>query len=110
MYSDKLYWREREKGNAVYLHRIVVNPDFKGQKLFGELLDWAIRHAQEKKFRILRMDTWGDNPNLISYYKSFGFRFIENYTTPNIPELPIPHRNLYLALLELDIESYENNK
>jgi len=26
-YSDVLIWREREKGDAIYLHRIVVNPE-----------------------------------------------------------------------------------
>src|SRR5688572_32367700 len=34
-YTDGIIWRERERGDAVYLHRIVVNPEFKGQKLFG---------------------------------------------------------------------------
>ena len=31
-YSDELFWREKEKNEAVYLHRIGVNPNYKGQK------------------------------------------------------------------------------
>ena len=103
VYSDHLIWREREKGDAVYLHRIVVNPEYKGQKLYGKLLKWIKNHARKKNLKFIRMDTWADNPNIIDYYKSFGFEFIENYKTPNILELPIPHRNLNLALLELNI-------
>src|SRR6476620_2142050 len=33
-YSDAVIWREMEEGDAMYLHRIVVNPEFKGQKQF----------------------------------------------------------------------------
>ena len=103
IYSNKLLWRERDKDDAIYLHRIVVNPKYKGRKLFGVLLDWAINHAKEKGAGFIRMDTWGDNPNIVAYYEGYEFKFIENYTTPDIPELPIPHRNLYLALLEMEL-------
>src|SRR5690349_19844752 len=40
-YADKIIWREMQKGDAIYLHRIVVNPVFKGKRLFGEILKWA---------------------------------------------------------------------
>jgi len=78
----------------------VVNLDFKGQKLFGTILDWAIDHSKRKGISSIRMDTWAENPAIINYYKSFGFKFIENYTTPNNEELPIHNRNLALTLLE----------
>ena len=42
-YSDKIIWREKDKDDAVYLHRMVVNPKFKGQKLFGKVLEWTKR-------------------------------------------------------------------
>jgi GNAT superfamily N-acetyltransferase len=103
IYNDKLLWRERDNDDGLYLHRIVVNPKYKGRKLFGVLLDWTINHAVEKKIKYLRMDTWGNNPNIIAYYESYGFKFIGNYTTPDIPELPIPHRNLFVALLEMKL-------
>ena len=43
-YRDPVIWREMDKGESIYLHRIVVNPDFKGQKLFGLIVDWSINH------------------------------------------------------------------
>jgi ribosomal protein S18 acetylase RimI-like enzyme len=101
-YSDKIIWRDRDRGNAVYLHRIVVNPSFKGRKLFGEILAWAVDHCKSKGLRYVRMDTWADNPNLIRYYQGFGFEFIEDFSTPDSAELPVHNRKLHLALLEYE--------
>src|SRR5258706_1196908 len=56
-YADKIIWREMDREDAIYLHRIVVNPVFKGLKLFGESLSWAIDHAQQKTLSCIRMDT-----------------------------------------------------
>jgi len=102
-YTDKIIWRDFEKGDAMYLHRIVVNPAFKGQKLFGIILDWAIKHGKQKKLTSIRMDTWAANPNIVNYYTGFGFSFVENYTTPESPELPVHNRSLALTLLEYKI-------
>lgn len=102
-YSDPLIWREKEKSDALYLHRIVLNREFREIKLFSLLLDWALVKARQKKRNHLRMDTWAGNEKLINYYKSYGFRFIEDYTTDNTEELPEQHRNLKVALLELTI-------
>ncbi|MGQ7947329.1 GNAT family N-acetyltransferase [Flavobacterium sp. WC2509] len=102
-FSDALIWRKMEKGDAIYLHRIVVNPKLKGQKQFEKILKWVIELANKKELKYVRMDTWADNSNIIEYYKSYGFQFIENYTTLNTPELPVQHRNLKVALLEMKL-------
>jgi ribosomal protein S18 acetylase RimI-like enzyme len=102
-YADNVIWREKEKGDSIYLHRIVVNPSCKGQKLFGLVLDWTLEHAKQKGLCFVRMDTWADNPKIIDYYKSFGFTFMGNYTTPDSVELPSHNRNLAMALLELKV-------
>lgn len=102
-YTDKVIWRDMNKGDSIYLHRIVVNQNFKGQKLFGEILSWAIQHSKQKGYKSIRMDTWAHNPTIINYYTSFGFRFIENYTTPDSNELPVHNRNLALSLLEYKV-------
>jgi GNAT superfamily N-acetyltransferase len=104
-YSDKLIWRELDEGDSIYLHRIVVNPVFKGRKLFGVILDWAKDHVKQKGLRSIRMDTWADNPTIINYYKTFGFQFIEKYTTPDSTELPVHNRNLPLTLLEYKLNN-----
>jgi GNAT superfamily N-acetyltransferase len=103
-YQDKVIWRDLDKGNSIYLHRIVVNPAFKGQKLFGKIVDWAIQHCKHRGLNYIRMDTWAANPTIIHYYQGFGFTFIENYTTPDSSELPVHNRNLALTLLQYNIE------
>jgi len=102
-YTDKVIWRDLDRGNSIYLHRIVVNPEFKGQRIFGTILDWAIEHAKEKGLGRIRMDTWANNPSIINYYKTFGFNFIEDYTTPDSEELPVHNRNMAMTLLEYQV-------
>ncbi|MES2373568.1 MAG: GNAT family N-acetyltransferase [Bacteroidota bacterium] len=102
-HNDPFIWREKDKNDAIYLHRIVVNSNFKGQKQFEKVLNWAKDFARQNNLRFVRMDTWADNDKIIDYYKSFGFVFIEYYKTTNAPELPIQNRNLNVALLEMII-------
>lgn len=102
-FQDSIIWREKEKEDAIYLHRIVVNPLYRGQKQFEKILLWAKEFANSKNLRYIRMDTWGENQSILDYYMSYGFKFVENYTTPSTLNLPIQHRNLYLALLEYSI-------
>lgn len=101
--NDPFIWRNKDKNNAIYLHRIVVNPMFKGQRQFEKVLKWSIELAIKEKKNFLRMDTWADNLQLIEYYKTFGFKFIENYKTKNTKKLPSQNRNLNVALLEYKI-------
>lgn len=102
-FNDPHIWRDRDSNNALYLHRIVVNPNHKGQKQFEKVLNWAKDFAQQSKLQFIRMDTWADNKKLIDYYKSFGFEFIENYKTTNDLELPVQNRHLNVALLEMNL-------
>jgi ribosomal protein S18 acetylase RimI-like enzyme len=99
-YTDRIIWRHYDRGDSIYLHRIVVNPELKGKKLFGKILEWAKTHCVQKGLRYIRMDTWANNPTIIDYYKGFGFREIEEYITPDSVALPAHNRKLALKLLE----------
>lgn len=103
-YADKIIWRHWDQQDSIYLHRIVVNPDFKGRRVFGFVLDWAAERARSLGLKNVRMDTWAANPTIIDYYRSFGFTIIENYTTPDSPELPVHNRKLALTLLEYKLD------
>ena len=109
-YKDPLIWREKDNGNALYLHRVVLNRAFQGQKLFKEVLQWAVEHASMLELTFIRMDTWADNQKIIDYYIGYGFLPVEVFQTPNSPELPIQHRNLKVILLELNINNDLFNK
>ncbi len=103
-YSDPIIWREKDKGDAIYLHRIVVNQNYKRQRQFDKILCWVVDYAKQKKLNFIRMDTWADNPGILAYYQSFGFKLLENYNTPDTEELPKQQRNLSLALLEYKLK------
>ena len=103
-FSDPLIWREMDKGESIYLHRIVVNPNFKGQKQFAKVLRWTIDYSVANGLDSIRMDTWTANPLIIDFYKKYGFKFIEEFKTGNTKDLPIQHRNLDVTLLEYSIK------
>ncbi|QEH43814.1 GNAT family N-acetyltransferase [Chitinophaga sp. XS-30] len=103
-HNDPFIWGERDRNDAIYLHRIVVNPAFKGQKQFEKVLDWAKAYVRQHGLRYVRMDTWAENDRIIAYYMSFGFVFLGHYKTSDAPELPLQNRNLHVALLELEVK------
>jgi 2-dehydropantoate 2-reductase len=108
-YTDAFIWRDRDKEDAIYLHRAIINQQFAGKKTFQTVLDWAIQQAKKENLRYIRIDTWADNHKLINYYKNLGFAHIETYTTPNTEQLPIQHRALTVALLQFDTHISKEN-
>ena len=50
--SDPYIWRNKDKGDAIYLHRIIVNPLHKGHKQFAKIIQWAIDYAKQQKLKI----------------------------------------------------------
>lgn len=102
-YTDALIWRQKEKGDAVYLHRVVVHPEHRGGRHFEKVLFWAAAHTRQQKRKYVRIDTWANNAKLIQYYAGYGFQFLEDYTTPDDPKLPDQHRNLKVALLQYTV-------
>ncbi|WP_299671347.1 N-acetyltransferase [uncultured Polaribacter sp.] len=105
MFSDPLIWREKEKGTSLYLHRVVVNPNFKGQNQFNKVLNWAIDYSISRNLNSIRIDTWTKNKAIIEFYKKFNFNVIEEYKTSDTIDLPIQHRNLDITLMEYIVKN-----
>lgn len=104
-FEDRYIWDNRDQNDAIYLHRVVTHPDFKGQRLFQKVLDWTIQFAIKHQKSYIRLDTMAVNKSLQDYYLSYDFEYIKTQKTPNLPELPLQNRNQELALFELKIES-----
>jgi ribosomal protein S18 acetylase RimI-like enzyme len=102
-YSDPILWGERSNAPAMYIHRIVTDPKFRGRGYVQAITDWAKHHAKENALRFVRMDTWSDNQKLLDYYQSFGYKFLGNITPEESDTLPPHYRGLSLALLEIDL-------
>ena len=102
-YKDPGTWGEWDTGNALFLHRTITHPNFKGRRVFETIRNWAVQFAREQELGYIRMDTWANNPQLIAYYENYGFRVVAHRTTSNDPELPEQNRNLNVTLLEMKI-------
>ena len=102
--SDKPIWQEREQGNAVYIHRMCRNPKCKGRNLAASIFSWAYGFAAGAGRKLIRMDTWADNPRLLNYYIGCGFRHIGNRPIGFVPDLLPHYKNINLALFENAID------
>ena len=101
-FSD-MAWKDDGLGIAIYVHRVVTNQHHKGHRLFGKIHNWAINYAKENSLTFVRMDTWGNNPVIIDYYKSFGYELVGFQQYPDTEDIPIQMRGNRSALLEFKI-------
>ncbi|MFM2369763.1 MAG: hypothetical protein RL619_2076 [Bacteroidota bacterium] len=101
-FEDKSIWKEKNSDKAIYFHRIVTHPKFKGQHFVERIIEWGIPFANEKKLDFLRMDTWGDNNELIKYYQKCGFDFL-GIITPDYDGLPKHYEGITLSLFQIEI-------
>ena len=71
--ADPAFWPDALPGEALYLHKLGVHPDFQGQGLSAQMLEAAAREARERGCSLLRLDTAFDRPRLRAIYDTFGF-------------------------------------
>ncbi len=102
-FADPLIWRERGREPAIYLHRVAVNPDFRGRKFIPAITEWLRGQAKKRGVRFIRMDTWGDNQKLIDYYTACGFEFLGAVTPSQTEKLPKHYEGITLSLFEMEI-------
>ena len=102
-FNDELIWKEKNIDAAVYIHRIVTNPEFRGQKFVPVITDWSIDYAKEIGKKFVRMDTWGDNQKLIDYYIACGFKFLGVVEPTKTADLPKHYEGISLSLFEIKI-------
>lgn len=102
-FDDPYIWEERNVTPAVYLHRIATNPNFKGRKLLLKVIDWAKQYAKESNKKMVRLDTVGNNKELIRYYELCGFTFLGLSALKNTANLPEHYHNASVSLFELKV-------
>lgn len=102
-FDDPQIWEERNNDPSIYIHRIATNPNFRGQNLVKDILNWAKKFALEHEKKYIRMDTVGNNPGLISYYEKCGFDFLGLVKLKNTNGLPAPYQNAKVGLFQMAI-------
>ena len=86
--NDELIWGNENNEPSVYLHRIASNPNFRGQNLVKQIVNWADNYCVANKLKYVRMDTVGLNRGLISHYEKLGFHFLGTKKLDNVAHLP----------------------
>lgn len=91
-FTDKEIWEDKEKGDAIYIHRIVTNPKYRGNNFVKAIVDWARPYALEKEKKFIRLDTLGNNTKLIQHYTNSGFAFLGMVKLTNTGTLPLHYQ------------------
>ncbi len=102
-FNDPQIWEERNEDPSVYIHRIATNPDFRGQNLVGQIVEWVKIYAKENQKQFVRMDTVGDNTGLINYYTKCGFDFLGLLKLKNTEGLPAHYDNATVSLFQMTL-------
>ena len=103
-YADPDIWGEKDADPAVYLHRIVTNPAFRGRNFVFVINQWAKGHAKQLGKKFLRLDTWSDNLRLKEHYLACGYAFLGVVTPTNLANLPSHYDGISLGLFEMAVE------
>ena len=102
-FSDEQIWEAKNKDRAVYIHRIAVNPDFRGNDLVKKIVHWAKGYAKSNNKQYIRLDTMGKNIKLIEYYQKAGFSFLGMFELKNTDTLPDHYHNNPACLFEIEV-------
>ncbi len=101
-FNDHSIWGEHDQDDAIYIHRIVTHPDFRGRNLVQHIVHWAKDYAHAMRRQYVRLDTWGDNEKLIQLYQNAGFKFL-GIITPDFRSLPKHYIGITLSLFEIKL-------
>jgi ribosomal protein S18 acetylase RimI-like enzyme len=104
-YEDPIIWGADSGKSAMYIHRIVTSPAFRGRGYTLKVTEWAKLHAADNELRFIRMDTWGDNQKLIDYYQECGFEFHGRVTPEESDTRPKHYTGISLSLFEIDLNN-----
>jgi GNAT superfamily N-acetyltransferase len=103
--SDELIWAGEERGDAIYVHRMCVNPLRKGSNLARSVLAWSHGYASSLGRKFVRMDTWADNQRLVGHYVGCGFHYIGDRQLGDVAGLPPHYSSTRLALFQNAVDS-----
>ncbi|MDR6783482.1 hypothetical protein ABIE26_000030 [Pedobacter africanus] len=105
-FEDKEIWGEKDKNDAIYIHRICTNPTLRGNRYIDEIVKWAKQYAIQMGKRFVRLDTLGNNTKLITHYTSSGFDFLGIVKLTDTANLPSHYqKEPSCCLFEIDLRN-----
>ena len=103
-YNDPPIWEERENNDAIYLHRIATNPEFRGNDFVKIIADWSKGFAKKESKNYVRMDTCGQNDRLINHYKNCGFNFLGMKKLKDSSQLQAHYHDADVCFFEISLK------
>ncbi|HKH60548.1 MAG TPA: GNAT family N-acetyltransferase [Flavitalea sp.] len=104
-FSDAQIWEEKDKDNAIYIHRIATRPEFRGNNFVQRIVGWSKTYANSLGKKYVRLDTIGKNQKLIDLYTGAGFHFLGAFQLQNIQGLPDHYKkNKDCLLFEMEVQ------
>ena len=104
-FEDKEIWGEKDKGDAIYIHRICTNPALRGNRYIDTIVEWSGKYAKQIGKKFVRLDTLGNNIKLIEHYTSAGFEFLGMLKLTDTANLPGHYQNEpNCCLFEIDLQ------
>ncbi|HEX7917861.1 MAG TPA: GNAT family N-acetyltransferase [Gemmatimonadales bacterium] len=102
-FDDKILWGDRSTDPAIYIHRIAIDPAFRGQGSVPRIVAWARDYCRAHGQRFIRMDTGSGNDRLNAYYVSCGFAYLGVVTYPSAPGMPAHYQAGSSSLFEMKV-------
>jgi ribosomal protein S18 acetylase RimI-like enzyme len=102
-FSDVQIWENSQEDSALYIHRIAVHPNFRGNNYIDKIIDWAKEFALKEKIQFIRLDTLGENLGLIKHYKNAGFDFLGLFNLKDTSNLPDHYKLAPVCLFEINL-------
>lgn len=103
-YNDADIWEEKENNDAIYIHRIATNPEFRGNNFVQMIADWSKDFARKENKKFVRMDTCGQNDRLINHYKNCGFEFLGMKKLKDSSGLQAHYHNADVCFFEIELK------
>ena len=102
-FEDPQIWGGKGFDSAIYLHRICINPNMRGQGFVNQIVEWAKRYSTQNDIKYIRMDTMLENKGLINHYTKCGFDFLGMHDFDGREKLPLHYQNGLVALFEITV-------
>lgn len=74
---DPFFWPEVDANSSLFIHKLAVSRNYKGQQVAAQMLKYIIHHGKQLGRQWLRLDCDGGRPKLKAFYKSQGFTFVD---------------------------------
>jgi hypothetical protein len=105
-FNDKEIWGEKDRNDAIYIHRICTNPGLRGNRYIDKIAAWAKEYAIQIGKHFVRLDTLGNNTKLIEHYTSAGFEFLGMFELTDTANLPGHYQiEPNCCLFEIDLKA-----